>query len=245
MDRGRCRVQHQVELFVGNRVERRRLDGSPALETLGEIRRARNGAVRDHEEPRVLREKRCDHATRGAPRAHQQDAHSLHADSQVVREIRNKPRTIGVVGLDAARVHREEIRRAGKTRALARMLCEAQRFDLERQRHVRAAPALRKEARRHAGEVLERRGERRVLERLARLFGEVALDRRRKAVRDGIADDDVAIHRGTKRSEGGWRRGAAMIIHAARGRALFNSMTARLAHFALMLYDGAVILPPH
>ena len=66
-------------------------------------------------------------------------------------------------------------------------------FELERQRHVDAAPAGGDEAGHAGGEAIERREDRLVAHVLRGLAGERRVYARRFAVRDRIADDGVTV----------------------------------------------------
>src|SRR5207244_11691407 len=90
------------------------------------------------------------------------------------------------------------------------------------------------------GEIVQRREQRAVLDLVAQLALELRVDRGRKAVRDGVADDDVTIHR--RKNQIGKSRGRSARHH--------NSRRARPASYLIvwrlvlaaprrLLYDGA------
>ena len=84
--------------------------------------------------------------------------------------------------------------RAGRLRALARRMRERERLELERDGDVEALAAFPRELPRPSRETVERRQQPLVAHLLRGRARERLVDLRRSRMRDGIADDGVAVH---------------------------------------------------
>src|SRR5690606_39364714 len=101
---------------------------------------------------------------------------------------------IGVVAQQRAIVELvQRIYRPGATRTLGQLVGQPPGLFLEGHGDI-GATAVHEEPAREAGEILQRRQQRLIAERLARLLGEQPVDLRRLAVADGIAAYAVAVH---------------------------------------------------
>jgi hypothetical protein len=82
----------------------------------------------------------------------------------------------------------------GEVRALAAMRGQLECVELEWQGHVAAAPTCREERACGLGERAHRRRDGGVLDAVVRELAEARMDARRKAVRDRVSEDGVAVH---------------------------------------------------
>src|SRR4051812_48116639 len=115
-------------------------------------------------------------------------------ETQVALEIGDEARSVGVVGEDARLPLHEEIRSARTACPCALLGRELQGIGLERQRNARAAASGLEEGAHASQEISALDEQSRVVERFAGLACKQGMDGRRKAVRDGVSDDDVAVH---------------------------------------------------
>lgn len=153
-----------------------------------------HGTVGDHQHGRLLRQEGFEHTAHGTAGTQHEDALAGQAEASVVLQITSQAGTVGVVTQQAAVCQfLQGIYRAGATGALGEFVGQAKGLFLERHGDV-AAQAFGEEGAGIASEIVQRCQACIVGQHLAGLLGEQAVDQRRFAVADGVAEDAVAVH---------------------------------------------------
>ncbi len=124
-----------------------------------------------------MRQQRLQHATHGTPGAQQQDAAAAQGHAGI-EQVGDQPGAIGVVAQQATILQLlQGIHRTGAARTLGQLVGHAIGLLLERHGHV-GTQAFAKEVTRERGEVIQRRQQRLIAQRLAGLCGEQRMNLR-------------------------------------------------------------------
>src|SRR4029079_7121141 len=134
------------------------------------------------------------HAAGGTAGAREEHALAAQIEAEVAREVGHEPGAIGVVGENAVGAAHQEIRGACALGSRGTRVGERERIDLSGQRHAGAAATPFEESANSALELAALDKQAVVGHGFAHFTGEARMNHGRKAVRDGIADDDVAVH---------------------------------------------------
>jgi hypothetical protein len=168
-------------------------EGTAAGKRRRQLPRLVCGAVGDDQRRRLMCQQRQDHAARRAAGAEQQHLLAGERKAEIAFDVAQQARAVGVVAADGLAVEAQRVDRTGSPGARHEFAGEPEGLFLERYCDIGAAPAGSDEAT-YAGLKSVKRGEDRfVLHLLPALLREQAVDLRRPAVLNRVAEHGVAI----------------------------------------------------
>ena len=158
-------------------------------------------AVCNHDFPGLQLEQRCEHAAGGSAGAENQDAGSAHRHTAVVLQIAHQAFAVGIVAENLVLVlYHQRVDGAGALCARRKLVGKPGCRNLVRQGDIQAAPAVQKEVHHVPAKLCRGHIEASIDHRLLGLAREQAMDERRPAMRDWVADDSVLIRSSVHRA---------------------------------------------
>ena len=120
--------------------------------------------------------------------------------AQVALQVVDQAHPVGVVGVDAVVYKLQRVGRTRQPRGFARIGGQLEGLQLERHRHVGAAPAFGAKARQRFGKAVQRGFDGGVAQVLRGGLGKKSVDQGRFAVGHRVADEGVAVCHGGRLS---------------------------------------------